>query len=182
MKTIIPRENTKLENIEKVLIIAKKPLFFPLIERKIRKIWQNFPLFYKAYNDIRTKDVNYLIGFLHEELKARFPIVSLDLLTEPGTKDEVDNEILAPFKETVVYPRDNFKNLLLDNETKSGIKRKSYDLVVIIYPDAVGVGCLNLDLFALSISVKNVSFIIKIENGLRSVRLFVRNVKDVVSR
>jgi len=45
VKMIIPRENAKLENVERILIIAKKPLFFPLIEKNVRTIWQNFPSF-----------------------------------------------------------------------------------------------------------------------------------------
>lgn len=89
------------------------------------------------------------IGF--QDLKARFPGADITVLAQPQVKDKLEKGY--QIHEVILYNEKNF-GLLGGLKYLNKIRRRRFDLAVILYNTPGGTGCSNLEWFALLVKTR----------------------------
>jgi hypothetical protein len=153
----------------KILLIVPDNRLYPLGEEYFPRLSQTL-LIRGTYNRLFLKDPQYLTDHFFAVVGPVIEKAEIDLLASQNVLSKIAN---ADREQAAFQPIRN--QILLSEigrpEVKEYLRGRPYDMVVVIYNDAVGLGNLSCDLFALGF--KNDKNLIAVFNG-RS-RLFALN-------
>lgn len=138
---------------ENILIISKRTLLYPILERSILGGWSRIKaIIGRVYRRSGVTCLDRLEPMLLNKalcwLSHSSPHASCQLLVD---REDVrlEGEITGFVTKIMHYPQTYFRGIFRDRNFINQLRDEKYDGVILVYTDSIGLGWLNLDLFSL---------------------------------
>jgi hypothetical protein len=183
MQVLKPHPNISYPEMYRVLCILQPVKIHPVWEKMIAgkpinelnfSILTRFQkiLLLKSRRQLLSanpRSVSYMLTLVHEFIKEHAPSASIDLLIYP----EFETEIPAFLKK---WPQQILVGHIIADTQKSKNLLRTYDVIILLFPDAIGLGWGNIERRLLRLNNQTILVI----NGRRRVFILDRKMRGAL--